>query len=132
MTAKVKPNAPNRLIVEGRDDQWSIIALTTRHGWDWDKPAPHLPFLDNAEGVDKALEALNVAVRSYQRIGIVVDADIAPNNRWNQIRDRLMAAGVTLPEAPDPQGTVVQAGDKRVGVWLMPDRHLGRLHQGQL
>lgn len=32
MTAKVKQNAPHRLIVEGRDDQWSIIALTKQNG----------------------------------------------------------------------------------------------------
>lgn len=121
MSAKVKPNAPNRLIVEGRDDQWSIIALTTRHGWDWEKPAAHFPFLDNAEGVENALDSLPIAVRTYQRIGIVVDADVAPTNRWAQIRDRFAAANVTLPDTPDPQGTVVQAGDKRVGVWLMPD-----------
>lgn len=117
----MKMNAPHRLIVEGRDDQWSIIELTTRHGWDWNSPAPHFPYLDNAEGVEKALEALNVAVRSYERVGIVVDADIVPTNRWNQIRARLAPEGITLPDAPEPGGTVIHADGKHVGVWLMPN-----------
>jgi hypothetical protein len=41
MTAKVKQNAPHRLIVEGRDDQWSIedfLAVLVPPGdrcWPW-------------------------------------------------------------------------------------------------
>jgi hypothetical protein len=121
MTAKVKQNARHRLIVEGRDDQWSIIALTKQNGWDWDNPAPHFPYIDNAEGVDKALEAIAVSVRTYPRVGIVLDADIVPMDRWNAVRSRLAPTGLVLPESPAPDGTIVEGNGKRVGVWLMPD-----------
>lgn len=121
MTAKVKQNSPHRLIVEGRDDQWSIIALTTRNGWDWNNPAPHLPYINNAEGVESALEAISVSVRTYPRVGIVLDADIAPMDRWNAVRTRLLPSGIPLPESPAPDGTIVEWQGKRVGVWLMPD-----------
>ena len=84
MTAKVKSNAPHRLIVEGRDDQWSILALTARHGWDWNNPAKHLPYIDNAEGIEKALEALAITVRTYARVGIVLDADLAVRGAQGQ------------------------------------------------
>jgi uncharacterized protein DUF3226 len=121
MTAKVKQNAPHRLIVEGRDDQWSIIALTTRNGWDWNHPAPYLPYIDNAEGVENALDAIEVSVRTYPRVGIVLDADIVPMDRWNAVRGRLAPSGLPLPESPAADGTIVEGHGKRVGVWLMPD-----------
>jgi hypothetical protein len=121
MTSKIKPNAPHRLIVEGRDDQWSIIALTAKHGWDWDKPDAEIPYVDNAEGVNNALEALPAAIKSCSRVGIVVDADTSPTNRWEQIGDRIRGEGFTLPTEPDVAGTVVSSGTKRVGVWLMPN-----------
>jgi len=121
MTAKVKQSAPHRLIVEGRDDQWSIIALTTKNGWDWNHPAPHLPYIDNAEGFQKALEAIAISVRTYARVGIVLDADLVLMDRWNAVRTRLSHSGLTLPDAPDPDGTIVEGHGKRFGVWLMPD-----------
>jgi hypothetical protein len=130
MTApRVKPTAPNRLIVEGRDDQWSIIQLTARHGWDWESPSPHYPWIEDAKGDTLALESLPVAVRSCRRVGIVLDADIAPGDRWQAVRDRLAGSDVTLDAQPDPYGTVVEAADgRRLGVWLMPDnRSPGKL-----
>jgi hypothetical protein len=120
--AKVKANAPHRLIVEGRDDQWSIIELTAKHGWDWENPDPHYPFIDDAHGDTLALEALPVALRTLQRVGIVLDADIAPRDRWQSVGDRLSGTGFPLPAQPDPAGTVSEAPDgKRLGVSLMPD-----------
>jgi hypothetical protein len=109
------------LIVEGRDDQWSIIALTGRNGWDWEHPLAHYPYIDDAKGVEPALEALAVSVRTYSRIGIVVDADIEPRNRWAAIRDKLRPLGLELPASPERAGTVVNFNTKRVGAWLMPD-----------
>ena len=32
VSPKVKDTAPHRLIVEGRDDMYSILSLTARHG----------------------------------------------------------------------------------------------------
>ena len=128
MTAKVKQNAPHRLIVEGRDDQWSIIALTTRNGWDWNNPSPYLPYINNAEGVENALEAIDVSIRTYHRVGIVLDADIAPMDRWNAVRTRLSPSGLSLPDSPRSEGTIIEGHGKRFVVWLMPDnRSPGKL-----
>ena len=119
--AKVRANAPNRLIVEGRDDKWSILALTQLYGWDWDNPQGHYPYIGDAEGVDNAVDALPVSVRTYNRVGIVVDADTDQQCRWDRIKSKLHGVGFTLPAIPNPDGTVVSIGDKRVGVWLMPN-----------
>jgi hypothetical protein len=123
MTAAiVRSSAPHRLIVEGRDDQWSIIELTAKHGWDWHNPAAHYPYVEDAKGDTQALEALPLAVRSYRRVGIVLDADFAPERRWQSISDRLSGEGFAMPGQPDPAGTVVERADgKRLGIWLMPN-----------
>ncbi len=123
MTAPaMKPDRPHRLIVEGRDDKWSIIQLTARHGWDWESPSPHYPWIEDAKGDTGVLESLPVALRSYRRVGIVLDADIAPGNRWQSVCDRVAGFGFTLDSRPDPDGTVAEAADgRRVGVWHMPD-----------
>lgn len=120
--SQIKPNALHRLIVEGRDDQWSIVQLTAKHGWDWDHPLPHYPFIEDAKGDAPALEALPLAIRSCDRVGIVLDADLQPEPRWQSVCDRLSGTGFQMPSTPDREGTVVtEPGGKRVGVWLMPD-----------
>jgi hypothetical protein len=119
--AQVRTNALNRLIVEGRDDQWSVIALTKRYGWDWDNPLDYFPYVDNAKGVDKALESLPVAIRSYSRVGIVVDADMNTSDRWAEVRAKIIGEIADFPAFPDSSGTVHESGSRRVGVWLMPD-----------
>jgi hypothetical protein len=124
-----RANRPHWLIVEGRDDKWSIIELTARHGWDWANPEPHYPWIEDAEGDTRALDAFPVALLSCRRVGIVLDADLAPRDRWRSVCGRLAGKGFDLPDQPDPEGTVLERADgKRAGIWLMPDnRNPGKL-----
>lgn len=119
---RIRPESPHRLIVEGIDDKWSIIQLMARHGWDWDNPQAHYPFVDNAGSDAEALDALRIAVRSYRRVGIVLDADLNPANRWAAVCGRIRDSGFCPPLQPSSDGTVIEADDgRRVGVWIMPD-----------
>jgi hypothetical protein len=114
--------SPFRLLVEGPDDFHSVIQLMARHGYDWDDRSAHRPFVKSEDGIEKLLEALPVVLKgSYDRIGVVVDADLAPTDRWAQLRSR--AAGLTLPALPQLEGTMVEGikPGSRVGFWLMPD-----------
>jgi len=54
-----------------------------------------------------------------------VDEDI--QTRWSQIRGRLASAGISLPEKPKHDGTIVDGARPgvRFGVWVMPDNSLG-------
>ena len=42
----VKENAPDRLLVEGSDDKWSIINLMKRHGLDWGDTNERSPYVN--------------------------------------------------------------------------------------
>jgi len=118
-------------LVEGLDDKHSVIHLLRRHGFDWDDQHTIRPFVDATDGIDALLEAIPVAAKgSYERLGVVVDADDSFVDRSVAVRDRLMAAGLQSPVAPHPAGTIIEGIRPRayVGVWLMPDNSTeGRL-----
>jgi len=110
-------------MVEGKDDLHTVIHLLRRHGLDYDNPSQGLPYIHATDGYSPLLDALSVAAKSYKRLGVIIDADVDPKARWNEVRHRLKSVGIELPEASNAGGNVGAgiAGDWRVGVWLMPD-----------
>lgn len=120
--------SPYQLLVEGDDDMHSVIHLMRRHGYDWDDKAVVRPHIRAAGGVTPLLDfdipkALSA---TYERVGFLIDADDTPVNRWAALRERSRRAGVTRPDTPNSDGTIVEGGrpKTRVGVWLMPDNRL--------
>jgi len=120
-----RPTSKLRLTVEGSDDMHAVIQLLRRHGVDWDAERPAAPYVEAAGSVEKVLESLPAGARSYERYGIVLDADTEPNNRWEQVRGRLAKIGLAAPDAPAQEGTILQGlrPNYRIGVWVMPDNH---------
>jgi hypothetical protein len=119
-----RENSPYHLLVEGVDDLHSVIHLMIRHGYDWDDEATLRPYIKSEGSVVKLLDVLPITLKApYQRIGVLVDADASLPDRWSQIRGRAEAAGLKLPAAPQPDGTIVPGlrPGSRVGFWLMPD-----------
>jgi len=119
-------NPSKHLIVEGKDDQYAIIHLTEKHGIDWDKRPVQIV---DANGCEEALKDFSVRIKSSERIGIVLDADLEFSNRWQAICNRLSkfaaenneSESLTVPQKPDPAGTIIKVGKRTVGIWLMPD-----------
>jgi hypothetical protein len=121
--AAPRVSCARRLIVEGTDDQFSIINLMSRHGWAWDDANDYAPFVNAAGGANRAIDSLPTAIKSCSRIGIVVDADMNCTSRWDQIRAKAKAFFPGFPVTPAPEGTVMVNGDKRLGIWLMPNNN---------
>lgn len=129
--AQPQPSSPYRLMVEGTDDQHSVIHLLARHGYQWESEMALRPFVQTAGGRDAAgfdnlIQAVPVALKSHRRLGVVVDMDLVPDNRWGRLRACLRASGVEVPQAVPREGLVVNGvngsgGCERFGVWLMPD-----------
>lgn len=119
------PKSRLRLMVEGKDDQYSIIGLLEHHGIDWDAGGPGIPYVEDCGGVSNLLDAIGIASRNLDRLGVVLDADHDLTGRWQQATDRLRREGIEFSQRPDPRGAVVVRQDgKRVGIWLMPDNRL--------
>lgn len=120
---QISDKSAHRLLVEGKDDLHTVIHLLQRHNLDFGNPPNGLPYIRATEGYSPLLDALSVAAKSYKRLGIVIDADLDPKARWNEVRHRLRTVGIELPETSNAGGSVVTgiAVDWRIGVWLMPD-----------
>lgn len=121
---------PKRLLVEGRDDQWSIIALVSRHGLSFeDSSMPRVAAAgdesetDDAGGVSRLLATISGAAKNYPHVGIVLDADLDLPARWQAVGDRLREVGIEVPAEIPPEGLIVRGvlADYRLGVWIMPD-----------
>jgi uncharacterized protein DUF3226 len=111
-----------RLLVEGSDDKHLIKNLLRDHAIELDEK---LEILD-CHGVQSLLEESlpTHLLGSYDAIGIIVDADLDLDGRWQSIRDRLLQLGYGPPAQPPPEGLILATRKPAVGVWLMPDNVL--------
>lgn len=122
---KYEEQHPYKLLVEGNEDKWAVIAL---------RETQHLP--ENFDVIDchcveEAKKALQVRLKSTnntQRIGIIIDADTSPQDRWNSVRNILIRSGkydtTDIPERIPEDGFIVEPQDENdiiVGIWIMPD-----------
>ena len=139
---KKGPKHPHRLIVEGKDAH-SVIHLMSAHGVDFGAVDSFAPYLQAGVGVDEdgremggraeAITGFLLALRSpgLRRVGLVLDADEHPSQRWRALQDRLALQGVDAPAELAREGWLGRTPDGvRVGVWIMPDNlRPGRLEE---
>lgn len=112
-----------RLLVEGKDDSAAIRHLMMRHQYDWADGK----WVVDVGGFEQVIESLDVSAKTYQRLGVVVDADTNLGSRWGSLVSALRNAGLTLPSEPDSAGTVIagrRGPNSLVGVWIMPNNVL--------
>jgi len=111
------------LLVEGSDDEHVIRHLCDRAG------LPSNFSTVSKDGIDALLKSVpnHLGARGLKALGIVIDANASPADRWRALADRLQSAGVLAPAAADPAGTVIPGGT-RVGAWIMPDNE----HPGEI
>ena len=104
------------LIVEGTDDEQVVQHICNHH-----PSVPTFAILDK-RGINRLLNSIATETRPpyRQAVGILVDANTEPAERWGALADRLGGEGITLPAAPDPDGTIID-GEPRIGIWLMPN-----------
>ena len=76
-------------------------------------------------GIDDLIEEMTIVLttRSFDRLGIVIDADEDAARRWQSMERVLKTTGYDSPNDPDVNGTVIAetATRARVGVWIWPD-----------
>lgn len=109
------------LMVEGSDDEHVVKGICGRNNFG------KIDLIKPYQGVDSLLEAIEVRTMEsgVDALGIMLDADVDPQARWNAVTDRLKRAGYTTPTTPNKDGTIIDPPSDRlrprVGIWLMPD-----------
>ena len=114
-------------MVEGTDDLFAIAGLMKAH-IDWPDDPPKWPvFILDGKGVDKIAGLLTAEIKAekVQSFGLVLDADINAGGRYQRIRQLCSELFPSLPDEQPVEGLVVDNGEKRFGVWLMPDNLSG-------
>ena len=114
--ASIQSAAPKALLVEGNNDRHVVRHIHK-------KVERACEFDTLAKGnVDSVIAEIPVEIRAPGRraLGIMVDANDNLRRRWTDISRCLDGERIELPDAPAPDGTVID-GEIRVGIWLMPD-----------
>ena len=114
------PPSDSVLLVEGQDDKHVVLHLRMR-----DESMPAFDISDK-DGIDRLLDSISPEIKAPGRksVGILVDANDEPANRWQAVRSRLQQFDLPLPEEPEPNGTILPAVSPvapRIGIWLWPD-----------
>lgn len=115
------------LLVEGKDDRDVVIHL-------WRTFSRQIVFeVEDRHGVEQVFGKTDSALIDGSPdicLGIVIDADLDLNEKWQRIRDILQRASYNMqdvPLVPDSEGTVIeQESLPKFGVWIMPDNQTQR------
>lgn len=127
---------PKLLLVEGAEDKRTIPELIEANGIKWEIPkqgrsTPQriIEIKDckgytNLSKADIISAALDVSGRTA--VGIIVDADEEPSNRWESIRNSCFRSIPDLPRSLPETGLIHQAYSSsgnpiKFGIWMMPD-----------
>ena len=128
------------LLVEGQNDLHVVLHLCNNHSSFSVKGGlgseqvvlnqpPHTYFtVEDKRGISELLKSISIEARTSGRrsLGILSDADADLLRRWSEIGKEFQGVGITLPDHPSSDGTIVDtAGRPRVGVWLMPNNQSG-------
>ena len=88
---------------------------------------PGFPEIESRNGWQGVLQTIGIEIRfgTERRLGFVIDADGAPEDRWRRIGQELQNTGLNPPESLPAEGYVDLCEPFRthVGVWLMPDNN---------
>ena len=117
----IKEKHPRKLLVEGNDDQHVVWAICQQF------TIPETFDVVDSKGITKLVSDIAVRAKQagVQSLGILADTDDSEHdNRWKQIADKLKGLNYSVPESPDPLGTIISSpapNRPQVGIWLMPN-----------
>jgi hypothetical protein len=115
---KNKEKYNQKLLVEGRDDQHVIWALCQQFN-----VKESFDVID-CEGIANLLKQIPQRLKQsgIEVLGIIIDADIDLNARWQSIRDILTVNQFEIPDQLPEEGLIYQNADGiTFGVWAMPN-----------
>jgi hypothetical protein len=107
------------LLVEGNDDMHVVKALCQKFN------LPELFDVEDCKGIENILKRIpgQFKVPEIETVGIIVDADINLQNRWNSLKNELSKIGFNMPDNISENGLININETQKVGVWLMPNNN---------
>lgn len=115
------------LLVEGDEDKRVIPELIEANGIKWgESKQDHIVYIKSCDGIDNLLDKnlINTELKasSLKIIGIIIDADEHPHDRWQSIRNCIIDKFPDIPENIPDTGLIHHPHDEiKIGIWMMPD-----------
>jgi len=116
-----------KLLVEGADDKRVIPELIEANGISWGETASQsIVYIEKFDGIENLLApkviSTELKASNLEILGILIDADQNPDDRWKQVRNQCLDSFPELPENLPKQGLISSnASNQKLGVWIMPD-----------
>jgi hypothetical protein len=119
----------NVLMVEGRQDKFVIPELIEANGVNWGTRQNPVVFIRDCGGYERLTDPLEISTAlkesGLETLGIILDADEHPDQRWQSLKDACLKSIPDLPiELPETGLIHVTQDGKRFGIWMMPDNRL--------
>ena len=112
------------LLVEGDDERWVIPEFVEANGIIWeDKKKRRIVEIKPFDGINKLNKKLlntELQASGLKILGIILDADESPANRWQSIRNCLIKIYPDIPQQLPSTG-LIHPGEIKLGIWMMPD-----------
>lgn len=115
-----------KLLVEGAEELRVIPQLMEANGVTWNRGEEPLNII-NCDGVENLLKPKYISAQlktpnGLTHLGIIMDADQEPNNRWKSLYNACLPNIPNLPQNLPAAGLIItlESGIK-FGVWMMPD-----------
>lgn len=132
---------PLLLLVEGDDDKRfvpQLVELGIGGEFRWDRGGRHIVLIQPQGGDEPLLApgtiAAHMSASGREALGVIIDADGSPADRWNAVHRRLVSdlawLGIDasrMPHTIPRDGLIIEVdedapgGPRRLGVWIMPD-----------
>lgn len=97
---------PKKLLVEGAEDQRVLPELLELNGISWGRKKENVPvFIQDCEGyenINADLISTELQAGGLTNLGVMIDADDSPSERWQSIRNSCLKSIPDMPkELPD-------------------------------
>ena len=119
----------NVLLVEGSEDKLAIPELIEANGIDWGTKKNPIVYIEDCGGYEKLIEPTEISTQlkasGLSALGIMIDADEKPVDRWKSVRNACLKSIPDLPENLPETGLIHLSPDRiKFGIWMMPDNQM--------
>jgi hypothetical protein len=117
------------LMVEGKQDVRVIPELIEANGVPWGKRKSPVVYIREYDGyqnlVNPDVISTELQASGLSVLGIMIDADENPLERWQSIGNACLKSIPNIPDALPEEGLIRNATDGiKFGIWIMPDNKM--------
>ncbi len=117
------------LLVEGEEDRRIIPELIEANGVQWIMEKQPIVFIKPCNGYDNLVNpdliGTYLQASGLLALGMIIDADENPQERWQSIRNASLKTIPDLPDTLPAEGLIHTTSEGiRFGIWMMPDNQM--------